>query len=63
MDEQWEKTVFVCGGDPDDILTAVYDAWASRKGHSRVRLEVEGERMLDLFSHYVPVETDREKAR
>ncbi len=63
MDEQWEKTVFVCGGEPDDILTAVYDAWASRKGHSRVRLEVEGERTLDLFSRYVPVEADPEKAR
>lgn len=63
MENQEEKTVFVCGGDPDDILTAVYDAWASRKGHSRVRLEVEGESQPEFFCSYVPVETDREKAR
>ena len=63
MEDAWEKTVFVCGEGPEDILTAVYDAWASRKGHSRVRLEVEGGETRELFASYVPVETDPEKAR
>ncbi len=63
MEEQWEKTIYVCKGDPESILTGVYDAWASRKGHSRVKLDVESQKTPELFASYVPVETDPEKAR
>jgi len=57
-----EKTIFICGPEPDDIFTAVYDAWASRLGHENVELEIEGEREPRLFARYMPVERDREKA-
>lgn len=63
MEEQWEKTIYVCGEDLESILTAVYDAWASRKGHSRVKLEVENQKTPELFAVYVPVKPDPEKAR
>ena len=43
MENEWEKTIYVCGEELESILTAVYDAWASRKGHSRVKIEMEKE--------------------
>lgn len=56
-------TIFLCGPDPEDIFTAVYDAWASRLGHDRVALEVEAEnRQSRLFASYRRVERDEEKA-
>ncbi|WP_434311309.1 TIGR03915 family putative DNA repair protein [Hominifimenecus sp. rT4P-3] len=62
MEQSWEKTIFVCGDDLESILTAVYEAWASRKGHSHVKLEIQKEDTMELFSTYVPVEKDSEKA-
>lgn len=56
-------TVFTCGPEPEDIFTAVYDAWASRLGHGNVELEIEAEeQQARLFSQYRHVERDREKA-
>lgn len=56
------RTVFQCEGSVDGIFTGVYEAWASRLGHDRVKVEVLGERNLELFSRYVHVETDHGKA-
>lgn len=56
-------TVFVCGPEPEDIFTAVYEAWDSRLGHDRVALEIETEnRQERLFAVYRRVERDEEKA-
>ncbi|MBP3700687.1 MAG: TIGR03915 family putative DNA repair protein [Lachnospiraceae bacterium] len=56
-------TVFLCGPEPEDIFTAVYDAWASRLGHSNVRLEIESEeQQMGLFCQYRRVARDLEKA-
>ncbi len=58
-----EITVFLCGPEPEEIFTAVYDAWASKLGHDHVRLEIEDDRhQMSLFCEYRRVETDREKA-
>lgn len=62
MNDLGEITVFTCGPEPDDIFTAVYDAWASRLGHDRVALEIEGEGDPRLFARYCQVDRDREKA-
>ncbi|MDO4262252.1 MAG: TIGR03915 family putative DNA repair protein [Eubacteriales bacterium] len=53
--------VFQCEDNLTGILTGVYDAWASRLGHSGVRLVV-GESDQELFCEYETVETDLEKA-
>lgn len=56
-------TVFTCGGEPEDIFTAVYDAWASRLGHENVALEIAAETSQPwLFAQYRHVERDRTKA-
>ncbi len=56
-------TVFLCGPEPEDIFTAVYDAWASRLGHDNVRLEIDSEeQQMGLFCQYRRVERDLEKA-
>lgn len=51
-------TVFLCENTVEGILSGVYAAWTSRKGHSNVRLELmEGENTMELFCQYqeVPV--------
>lgn len=55
-------TIFQCEDSTQGILTAVYDAWASRRGHSHVKLQVLREDTLELFADYVTVQTDPEKA-
>lgn len=58
-------TVFVCEDSLDGILTGVYDAWDSRLGHSRVKLQAETEdsyETYDLFCQYRQVKTDPGKA-
>lgn len=55
-------TIFLCENSPEGILTAVYDAWASRRGHSHVKLKLNQEDSLELFADYVTVEPDMEKA-
>lgn len=54
--------VFVCEDSFEGIMTAVYDAWASRLGHQNVSLKLQGEYNLELFSEYVTVKTEEEKA-
>ena len=57
-----EKTIFLCEDSPEGIFTGIYDAWASRKGHSKVKLKLNNEDTLEMFSEYVNVVPDAEKA-
>ena len=58
-----DVTVFLCGPEPEDIFTAVYDAWASRLGHDNVRLEIDSpQRQMGMFCQYVSVARDLSKA-
>ena len=54
--------IFVCEDTADGIFTAVYNAWDSGFGHADVRLQTEGTYNLELFSDYIPVETDYKKS-
>lgn len=56
-------TVYTCEDDFESMMTCIYDAWVSRKGHSNVRLVREPVEQMDLFSEYVHVEADLEKAQ
>lgn len=55
-------TVFTCEEDFEAMMTAIYDAWASRLGHENIRLQTEPVFQAELFCTYVHVETDTEKA-
>ncbi|MDO4343189.1 MAG: TIGR03915 family putative DNA repair protein [Eubacteriales bacterium] len=55
-------TVFTCEESFEAMMTCVYDAWASRLGHANVRLQTEPVRQQELFTAYVHVEADMEKA-
>lgn len=62
MDEIKEEYIFVCEDSVDGILTAVYNAWASKYGHNKIRIEVKVEEYnYRLFSTYIPVNTDANK--
>lgn len=55
-------TVYVCEESFEGILSGVYDAWMSKKGHEQVRLELEGTGNMELFCTYETVEADALKA-
>ena len=58
--------VYQCEDTQEGILTAVYDAGKSRYGHEFIRLQVQNpdlQENYDLFSEYISVTTDAEKAR
>lgn len=57
-----EHTVFVCEDSVDGILTAVYDAWASKLGLRNVSVQAGDYLDRQLFTKYRSVETDHEKA-
>lgn len=56
-------TIFICEDTPDGIFTGVYEAWASKVGHSNVKLQVGENQNYELFCDYKMVEPDGEKAR
>lgn len=57
-----EKKVFVCEDSPEGIFTGVYEAYERRFGHENCRLKVAGEGNLELFTEYIEVAPDPEKA-
>lgn len=54
-------TIFTCHDQFDDMMTCIYDAWASRLGHSNVRLLTEPVGNLELFCEYRHVDADSDK--
>ena len=49
-------TIFTCEDHFDAMMTCVYEAWASRLGHSNVKLKTEPIGNLELFCNYRHVE-------
>lgn len=60
--EEKRNRVYLCEDSVEGILTAVYDAYHSRYGHRFIRISEEEYSDLDLFSEYIYVTTDYEKA-
>lgn len=54
-------TVFTCEDNFDAMMTCVYEAWASRLGHSNIKLKTEPIGNLELFCDYRHVNADSEK--
>lgn len=56
-------TIYLCDDDLDSIFTAIYDAWASGKGHRHIRLQMNRAVTMELFCDYVTVIPDADKAQ
>lgn len=55
-------TIFTCADRFDDMMTCIYEAWASRLGHSNIRLKTEPVGSLELFCEYRHIDPDIDKA-
>lgn len=53
---------YICENSIDGILTGVYDAYADRHPRNEIHLNAREPENLSLFTQYLPVKTDREKA-
>lgn len=53
---------FICEDSIDGIFTGVYDAWASKYGHSHIRLTAGDMDNFELFQEYITVTPDSEKS-
>ena len=62
MENPQDTAVYLCQDSVEGILTAVYDAWASGRGHSHVRLKLDRPDTLELFCTYITTMPDPEKA-
>ncbi len=56
-------TSYICKDSFEGILCGIYDAWMGKRGHSQVRLEVEGAFEWSLFTEYLSADVSSEKAR
>ena len=54
--------IFICEDSIDGIFSGVYDAWASRYGHTNISLTTKFPDNYSLFCEYITVETDYEKS-
>lgn len=55
--------IFSCRPHWEDMLTCIYEAWASRKGHNNIKLVLEPIDQYTLMDEYVHVEPDTVKAQ
>lgn len=57
----------MCDDSMECIFTAIYDAWASKYGHENIRIDVKSPigqvYNIELFTEYIDVITDDEKAK
>lgn len=51
-------TVYSCDTDWEAILTCIYVAWSSGKGHKNIRLTFDSETQQSLFEEYIYVPSD-----
>lgn len=57
-----EETVLICEDSIEGILTGVYEAYALRKDHDRIHLQIGEADNYRLFTSYCEVQADEEKA-
>ena len=55
--------IFTCRDRFDDMMTCIYEAWASHLGHNNIKLRTEPIGTMELFCEYRHVEADREENR
>ena len=60
MDKQ--PRVLLCEDSVEGILSAIYSAYMSRYGHKYISIQLSDQYEPELFSEYIHIETDVEKA-
>lgn len=55
--------IFTCADDFESMMTCIYEVWDARKGSQNVRLCIEPVEQMELFSAYIHVDMDPEKAK
>ena len=55
--------IYTCKDQFEDMMTCIYDAWASREGHKNIRLMTEPVYEPELFCQYRHVDSDPDKSR
>lgn len=58
-----KMTIYTCGESFEEMMTCIYEAWAGRRGHANVKLQLEPVVQPELFCEYIPVGADAEKAQ
>jgi len=56
------QIIYLCEDTPDGVFTAIYDAWDSHTPEEQLSIQVERFHAIRLFTDYVYVQTDFEKA-
>lgn len=56
-------TVYTCEPNLEAMLSCIYDAWASGKGHRNIRLALEPVGQYSFMDEYIHVDEDSDKAR
>lgn len=56
-------TIYTCENTFEAMMTCIYDAWDSKKGHQNIRLKAEPVGDMELFCEYRPIQTDTAKAQ
>lgn len=56
------QTILVCEDSFEGILTGIYEAYERKLPHDDVIIETGGEENFRLFSEYIEIKTDEEKA-
>lgn len=54
--------IYTCEPEWEAMLTCIYEAWTSKLGHQNIKLLLEPINQLELFTEYVHVDRDQEKA-
>ena len=54
-------TIYTCKAEWEDMLTCIYVAWASGKGHENIKLCIEPIEQYTLFDEYIHVDAASEK--
>ena len=57
-----ENTILVCEDSNEGVFTAIYEAYARKLDHSTTIIQIGEEGELRLFSRYISITTDFEKA-
>ncbi|MCI8306517.1 MAG: DNA metabolism protein [Lachnospiraceae bacterium] len=57
------RRVYLCEDSPEGILTAIYDAWSSRYGHSHNYIQINSCTDNNMFYEYIDIIPDLKKAK
>lgn len=57
------RRVYLCEDSPEGILSAIYDAWTGRYGHSHNYIQLYSDYDNNMFNEYIDTSTNLDKAK